>query len=110
MDKKTYRNSVKMQKLNGKATLRCIKCAEDDESVIEMHHVYGKSNSDETIPLCKNCHAKITKEQNKLPRNVRTGYASSDDRLKFILVSVGALLEGIGKELRLLGLEVTYNE
>jgi len=106
MDKSTYKNSVKIQKLEGKVSLRCIKCAEDDASIIELHHVYGRSNSEEIIPLCKNCHAKITKEQNKLPRKVRTGNASSDDRLKFILVSVGTLLEGIGKQLRLLGLEV----
>jgi len=103
MDKNTYKNSIKKQKLDGKTSLRCIKCAEDDASVIEMHHVYGRSNSDEMIPLCKNCHAKVTNEQNKLPRKVRSGNASPDDRLRFILVSIGALLEMIGKQLRLIG-------
>lgn len=106
MDKKTCKKSTKKQKLDGKASLCCINCAEDDERVIEIHHVYGKSNSEETVPLCKNCHVKVTKEQNKLPRTVRSGNASSDDKLRFILVSIGALLEMIGKQLRLIGLGV----
>ena len=103
MDKVAYQNSVKKQKMDGKTSLRCIICAEDDECVIQMHHLYGRSNSDEMSPLCMNCHAKITKEQNKLPRKIRSGNASPDDKLRFILVSIGALLEIIGKQLRLIG-------
>lgn len=105
MDNDTYKRSTRRQKLEGKKTLRCIECAEDDPSVIELHHVYGKSNSEETVPLCKNCHFKVTLMQNKLPRKVRSGNASREDKIKFILVSMGTLLEGMGKQLRLIGLE-----
>jgi len=105
MDKNTCKRSIKRQKLEGKTSLKCIECAEDDSRVIELHHVYGRNNSEETVPLCKNCHFKITKDQNKLPRNVRSSSASREENIRFILVSMGALLEGMGKQLRLIGLE-----
>ncbi|WP_340818284.1 HNH endonuclease [Methanolobus sp. WCC4] len=106
MDKSISKRSIKRQKLEGKTALRCIECAEDDPNVIELHHVYGRNNSEETVPLCKNCHFKITKQQNKLPRKVRASTASREDNIRFILVSMGALLEGMGKQLRMIGLEV----
>jgi hypothetical protein len=105
MDKIEYKRNMKRQKLEGKTALRCIQCGEDDPELIELHHVYGRNNSEETVPLCKNCHFKVTKQQNKLPRKVRSSNASREDNLRFILVSVGALMEGLGKQLRLIGLE-----
>lgn len=105
MNKEISKRSIKRQKLEGKTALKCIECAEDDPRVIEQHHVYGRNNSEITVPLCKNCHFKVTKEQNKLPRKVRSSGASREDNLRFILVSMGALLEGMGKQLRMIGLE-----
>jgi len=105
MDKNTYRKSVKRQTLEGKTALMCFKCATDISDMKEDHHVYGRNNSDETIPLCKNCHSPITIQQNKLPREVRSSNASREEKIRFILVSVGTLLEGIGEQLRLIGLE-----
>jgi ferredoxin len=106
MNKEISKKSMKRQKLEGKTALRCIECAEDDSDVIELHHVYGRNNSEETVPLCKNCHFKVTKQQNKLPRSVRSSTESREEKIRFILVSVGALLEDVGKQLRMIGLEV----
>ena len=105
MNKDISKRSMKRQKLEGKTALRCIECAEDDPIVIELHHPYGRNNSEKTVPLCKNCHFKVTKQQNKLPRNVRLSTESREEKIRFILVSVGALLEDIGKQLRMIGLE-----
>ncbi|WP_321431122.1 HNH endonuclease [uncultured Methanolobus sp.] len=105
MDKEISKRSIKRQKLEGKTVLRCLRCSEDDPELIELHHVYGRNNSEETVPLCKNCHFKVTKQQNKLPRKVRSSNASRKDKLRFMLVSMGVLMEGMGKQLRLIGLE-----
>ena len=103
MDKGIYAKIQAQQKRVGSPTLCCVRCGESNPAVIEMHHVIGRSNSDEVIPLCKNCHAKITDEQNKLPREKRKG-------LSFILVSMGALIREIGTLLIDLGHEVAVNE
>jgi len=106
MNKEISKKSAKRQKVEGQTSLKCIECAEDDPRVIELHHVYGRNNSEMTVPLCKNCHFKVTREQNKLPRSIRSSTASREDNIRFILVSVGALLENTGKQLRMIGLEV----
>ncbi len=72
MDKDTYRKSVEKMKRGRKATLCCAICGESDPNVIEIHHMYGRGYSNETIPLCKNHHAKITAIQNKLPPKARS--------------------------------------
>ena len=103
MDKETYARTQARQKREGSPSLCCVYCGESSPAVIEMHHVIGRSNSDEVIPLCKNCHAKITNEQNKLSREKRKGNS-------FILVSIGALLKEAGNILINLGHEVAVNE
>jgi hypothetical protein len=77
----------------------CAICGEDDQRVLkEYHHVFGKNFSEEKILLCHNCHDKITYEQNKLPPKVRKA-KSGIFLTVFVLRSVGALLEVIGKNL-----------
>lgn len=36
-------------------TLKCVSCGESNYGCLELHH--WEENSDETIPLCPNCHA-----------------------------------------------------
>ena len=84
MHKDTYRETIQKMIRDGEPKVCCIACGESDRSVIESHHVFGRKLSLLEIPLCKNCHAKITAEQNKLPPKDRTG-------LPFIGVSIGAL-------------------
>ena len=88
----------------------CGICGEDDPRVLkEWHHVFGRVNGSEIIRLCHNCHDKITKDQNSLPPKVRSKNSNEDDKLRFILVSIGSLLELIGKYLKKLGLEMHGN-
>ena len=103
MDKETYEKTQARQKRTGTQSLCCLLCGEDNPAVIEMHHTIGRGNSDEVIPLCKNCHVKITHEQNKLPRQKRKG-------ISFILVSIGALLKEMGIVLINCGHEVSLHE
>ena len=109
MDKETYQKTLNKQTRKGKISLCCVVCGEDDPDVIEMHHPYGKSNSDIVQPLCKNCHSKITREQNKLSPKTRSGNASPEQKRAFQLVSIGALLTELGTQLIDLGNEMVQN-
>jgi len=109
MDKNTYKQSVKIQKRKGKTGLCCYVCGEDDPIVIEgieMHHIDGRSNSDIVIPLCKNCHTKITDEQNALSPKDRSEKASLIKKRGFQLINHGALLKLLGEEQSRLGNEL----
>ncbi len=76
---------------------KCKFCQEDDSRVIERHHIFGRNFSPEVMLLCKNCHYKITHGQNKILPKKRSKDASPEDLEKFTLVSIGVLLQEIGK-------------
>ena len=80
---------------------RCVICGDDDpRSLKEYHHIYGRSNSSETIILCLACHSKITHDQNQFPPKARSKKASEEDKRDFEDVSIGSLLELLGKRLK----------
>lgn len=110
MDKETYEKTVRRQRRDRTVTLACSICGEDDPTVIEFHHPFGRNNSDDTIPVCKNHHAKITQEQNKIPPKSRSSSASSHEKMGVALISIGALLKVISKTLIDLGHEVIRHE
>jgi hypothetical protein len=118
MDKKTYKKSVKNQIRKGKTGLCCCVCGEDyseviefyDSDVIASHHVDGKNNSDYKIPLCKNCHTKITLEQNSLSPADRSSNASSLKKRAFNLITHGALLKVMGEQQIRIGNELVEYE
>ncbi|WP_440948339.1 HNH endonuclease signature motif containing protein [Methanosarcina sp. T3] len=109
MDKETYQKTLNKQKRKEKPSLCCVACGEDDPEVIEMHHIFGRNNSDQVQPLCKNCHSKITKEQNKLSPKARSGNASPEQKRAFQLVSMGAWLTLVGTQLIDVGNEMVQN-
>ena len=109
MDKEAYQKTLNKQKRNRKTSLCCVICGEDDPDVIEMHNPYGRSNSDQVQPLCKNCHSKITREQNKLSPKARSGNASPEQKRAFQIVSIGALLTELGTQLIDVGNEMMQN-
>jgi hypothetical protein len=76
----------------------------------EDHHIFGRNNAGDTIPLCLDCHREITIEQNKVSPKSRSAFASVREKRGFLLVSVGALLELIGRHLKELGHDVINNE
>ena len=110
MDKETYDKTVRRQRRDGTVTLACSICGENDPCVIEFHHLFGRTTSDETIPLCKNCHAIITDEQNKISPKSRSSSASPYEKMGFTLISIGAMLKVISKTLIDLGHEVIRHE
>jgi hypothetical protein len=109
MDKDAYANYIKKNKKGRKPPMACAVCGEDNPNLIEMHHVDGRNNTDRIKPLCKNCHFKITSEQNKLSPKVRSSEASLQNKRAFNIISIGALLREIGDRLIHLGMEMTVN-
>ncbi|WP_440952225.1 HNH endonuclease signature motif containing protein [Methanococcoides sp. FTZ1] len=109
MSKESHTKTVRKHKKGKKPPIVCVSCGEDDEIVIEMHHVDGRNNSDLVKPLCKNCHTKITAEQNKLSPKIRSSKASLQNKRAFNIISIGALLRLLGDRLINLGMEMTTN-
>lgn len=109
MNKEDYQKIIRQQKRDKNTTVCCARCGEDDSFIIEMHHVDGRSNSDKVIPLCKNCHTKITAEQNKLSPKIRSSKTSLQNKRAYNIISIGALLRELGQHLINLGWEMTEN-
>jgi 5-methylcytosine-specific restriction endonuclease McrA len=110
MDKTTYKTKVSKYKKDKKIQIFCVECGEDNPTVIEMHHVDGRNNSNWEIPLCKNCHTKVTAEQNKESPKVRSKDATLLNKRACRIISNGALLRDIGDGLIEIGREMVENE
>ena len=42
---------------------RCPFCGESDARCLELHHIAARQFDDETIPVCRNCHRKLSDMQ-----------------------------------------------
>ena len=49
---------------------RCRVCGEDYAGCLEQHHIAGRTNHDETHPLCRNCHRKASDLQRDHPHQI----------------------------------------
>jgi hypothetical protein len=108
MNKKINQKSIREDVKNGEATNQCLICLEDDPNVLEEHHIFSRAASGRTELLCKNCHAPITYEQNKVPPKSRSKDASYLEKIAYQLISIGALLREIGIQLIKVGHELRY--
>ena len=105
MDKEIYRNTIQKFIRDGNTGICCFVCGETNPDVLEKHHFEGRNNSEWLITLCKNCHAVITAEQNKLPPKTRSAKASPKHKKSYADITLGALCELYGKKLKELGFE-----
>lgn len=108
MSKEIYQKCVREDIRNGISVSRCVICGEDDPFVLEKHHIFTRDASEEVTLLCKNCHAKITNEQNKVSPKSRSKDASYLEKLAYQLVTIGAMLRDTGKQLIKIGHELIY--
>ncbi len=47
----------------GRNDARCPFCGEADVRCLELHHIAGRKFDDETLPVCRNCHRKLSDMQ-----------------------------------------------
>ncbi len=47
----------------GRNDAQCPYCGEADARCLELHHIAGRKFDDETIPVCRNCHRKLSDMQ-----------------------------------------------
>ncbi|TQD27913.1 HNH endonuclease [Methanolobus vulcani] len=109
MDKEAYSKSINRYKKGKKPPMACAVCGEDDEKVIEMHHVDGRNNSDVVKPLCMNCHSKVTAKQNRLSPKVRSKDASEENKKVVNAISLLALLRELVDRLDDIVMEMPTN-
>ncbi|WMW22415.1 HNH endonuclease [Methanolobus mangrovi] len=110
MNKEAYKQSINKQKRDKKTSLCCSICGESSPETLENHHLFSRANSEMTVPLCKNCHAKITSEQNKLSPKIRSKTSSRKNNIRLFLVSVGGILKIIADQLLFIGFEGDFDE
>jgi hypothetical protein len=49
----------------------CIVCGENNPHCLELHHIAGQAYDDDTTPVCRNCHRKLSDDQKDHPKAIR---------------------------------------
>lgn len=73
---------------------RCGMCGEADDRTLELHHVAGRKHGETMVPLCRNCHRKVTDDQHEHP--------AFDPNADTMLASIGNFLLGLSDMLRII--------
>lgn len=42
---------------------QCAVCPEHDPRCLELHHIAGQAHHDDLVPVCRNCHRKLSDSQ-----------------------------------------------
>ena len=94
-DTELVREARKQRRLEtlGMNEPRCGTCDERDDRVLEAHHVAGRKNDPATVIVCRNCHRKVTDDQEDHP--------SFDKAADPMLQAIGHFLLGLADLLRL---------
>ncbi len=94
-DKELAREARKQRRLEalGTNSPHCGTCDESDDRVLEAHHVAGRKNDPATVIVCRNCHRKVTDDQEDHP--------SFDKAADPMLQAIGHFLLGLADLLRL---------
>jgi len=83
----------------GSKNPRCVVCGFDDPLALELHHIVGRGFGDEVVPVCRNCHRRLSDWQ----KDHSIGPAKPDSDLEPIrrfLLGLADLFEMLVKRLR----------
>lgn len=94
-DEEFAREARKQRRLEtlGTNEPRCGTCGERDERALEAHHVAGRKCDPATVIVCRNCHRKVSDDQEDHP--------SFDKVADPTLQAIGHFLLGLADLLRL---------
>jgi hypothetical protein len=94
-DKELAREARKQRRLEtlGTNEPRCGACGEGDDRTLEAHHVAGRKCDPSTVIVCRNCHRKVSDDQEDHP--------ALDKTADPLLQTIGHFLLGLADLLRL---------
>lgn len=73
---------------------RCGMCGEGDDRALELHHVAGRKHDETMVPICRNCHRKVTDDQHDHP--------AFNPHADTMLASIAYFLLGLGDMLHII--------
>lgn len=80
------RKQLRLEKLGTDHPV-CVVCSENHWECLELHHLAGKAYGDDLVILCRNCHRKLSVQQDAHPQ--KTTYSPSFEE------SLGHMLLGL---------------
>ena len=87
------RKQKRLEKL-GSNDPRCGTCGEHDDRTLELHHVADRKHDATMVPLCRNCHRKVTDDQHDHP--------AFDPNADPLVASIGHFLLGLADMLTII--------
>lgn len=63
---KEARKQTRLEQLGSNHPV-CVICGEDDWRCLELHHLEGQAYGDDLVPVCRNCHRKLSDDQKDHP-------------------------------------------
>jgi len=78
---------------------RCVICGYDDPLALELHHIAGRAFDDQQVPVCRNCHRRLSDYQkdHSLGQGKPTGEI---EPIRRFLLGLADLFEMLVKRLR----------
>lgn len=73
MDDIVTRAAIREQRAKrriGSQAPQCRTCGESHPACLEQHHIAGRAHHDETHPVCRNCHRKLSDQQLDHPATI----------------------------------------
>jgi hypothetical protein len=67
----------------------CVTCGEDDWRCLELHHIAGRAHGDELVPVCRNCHRKLSDDQKDHPKPAAQG--AQEQAIGYLLLGLADL-------------------
>jgi hypothetical protein len=70
----------------------CVICGENDPRVLEKHHLEGQAYGDSLVPVCRNCHRKLSDLQKDHPDKI-TEIPGPLEKIAHLLLGLADLFE-----------------
>ncbi len=77
----------------------CVVCGEDSWQCLEQHHIAGQAYGDDLCNVCRNCHRKLSDDQNDHPKPIANP-PTSQESIGHFLVGLADLFALIVERLR----------
>jgi hypothetical protein len=78
---------------------RCVICGCDDPLALELHHISGRAFGDEEVPVCRNCHRRLSDFQKDHSLG-QAKHPSENEPIRRFLLGLADLFEVLVTRLR----------